>query len=268
MAEENGNLHKGVKRFSIGRGFQLSNRLGGTASSGFGSGVAISPQTSDVGARGRSLSLSWSPSEQFLRVDVQPSGPDSDNTANMVGQLGERIVDSIVARLMSSGLGDYNVCSTPVTDKSESDQTVSSVQQDMTPVIVHVKTERDPVVFRGHSSDIYSVLEWIGITKADMRMQSYSIAEQAEEIQGRLLGKARDVVTVALRNDDTLDVNQNPDLIYDILIRYFGQSLSALPLQDFYTSLPKPKENPVDYWIRSSANLTVSGCTAAGGGRS
>lgn len=86
--------------------------------------------------------------------------------------------------------------------------------------------------------------------KAHMRKQSYTKAEQAEGIQGRLLGKARDVVTVALRSDYTLDVKQNPELIYDILMRYFSQSSSSLPLQDFYTTLPKPKENPVDYWIR------------------
>ncbi|KAK0145957.1 hypothetical protein N1851_015106 [Merluccius polli] len=33
-------------------------------------------------------------------------------------------------------------------------------------------------------------------------------------------------------------------------MRYFSQSSSSLPLQDFYNILPKPKENPVDYWIR------------------
>lgn len=255
MAEGMENGPSGTKGFSIGRGIHLKTMEGSTLSSGFGSGDACGPQISDVRSRGCSLSPGWSPSEQFLKGGAQVSTPDSDNIAmqhltDMVGQLGECIGDSIVARLMSSGLKEHDACSTPVTDKTVTDLTHSPAQQNTTPVIVHVKTERDPVVFRGNSSDKYSVQEWIDMTKAHMRKQSYTKAEQAEEIQGRLLGKARDVVTVALRSDDTLNVKQNPELIYDILMRYFSQSSSSLPLQDFYTTLPKPKENPVDYWIR------------------
>lgn len=239
----------------MGRGIQLRD-MSGDASSGFGSGSICGPQTqANVRSRGHSLSPGWSPSEQFLKGGVQVSTPNNDSTAmqhltHMVGQLGERIGDSIVARLMSTGLTECNACCMPVTARMEADLTHSSAQQNTAPVIVHVKTERDPVVFRGNNSDKYSVQEWIDMTKAHMRRQSYTKAEQAEEIQGRLLGKARDVVQVALRSDDTLDVKQYPELIYDILMRYFSQSSSSLPLQDFYTTLPKPKENPVDYWIR------------------
>lgn len=259
MAERTTSGSNGTKVFSIGRGryTQLCDMDGVTLSSGFGSGCAGGPPThaDTVRSRGRSLSPGWSPSDQFLRGGTQVSTPDTDSTAmqhltDMVGQLGERIGDSIVARLMSTGLTERNACSTPMTDKTVTDLTHSSAQQNTTPMIVHVKTERDPVVFRGNSSDKYSVQEWIDMTKAHMRKQSYTKAEQAEEIQGRLLGKARDVVIVALRSDDRLDVRQNPELIYDILLRYFSQSSSSLPLQDFYTTLPKPKENPVDYWIR------------------
>lgn len=71
--------------------------------------------------------------------------------------------------------------------------------------------------------------------------------EQAEEIMGKLMGKARDVVKVTLRSDQTLDVKQNPGFIYDILLQYFNDTASCLPLADFYTTLPKPGESPVDY---------------------
>lgn len=258
---EGTNSEYGVKGYTIGRGrgVRFGDMNDGTMSSGFGSEGACGLQTcsTNVRSRGYDLSPGWSPSEQFLKGDAQASTPVSDNIAiqhltDMVGQLGQQIGDSIVARLMSAGLPDRDtVYSTPVTQKPVTvlTQSTQNTQHDSSPVIVHVKTERDPVVFRGNSSDKYSVQEWIDMTKAHMRKQSYTKAEQAEEIQGRLLGKARDV-TVALRSDDMLDVKQDPDLIYDILMRYFSQSSSSLPLQDFYTTLPRPKENPVDYWIR------------------
>lgn len=47
-----------------------------------------------------------------------------------------------------------------------------------------------------------------------------------------------------------LDVKQNPELIYNILLQYFSETSSCLPLADFYATLPRAGENPVDYWIR------------------
>lgn len=260
MAEGNSSQGDGFKGFSInrGRGVHLNGLNANTLTSGYGSEGAggLQEHVGDVRNRGRSVSPGWSPSEQFLRENAQTSTPVSDSIAmqhltDMIGQLGEQIGNSIAARLFSSGLTDRtNAHDTPLTDKPATVLTPGPTQQDTTQVVVHVKTEREPVTFRGNSSDKYSVQEWIAMTKAHLKKQSYTTAEQADEIQGRLLGKARDVVKVALRSDDTLDVKQNPDLIYDILMRYFSQSSSSLPLQDFYTTLPKQKENPVDYWIR------------------
>lgn len=90
--------------------------------------------------------------------------------------------------------------------------------------------------------------------------------EQAEEIMGKLMGKARDVVKVALRSDQTLDVKQNPGLIYDILLQYFSDVSSCLPLADFYSTLPRPGESPVDYWLRvnRAADLADEGLCRQG----
>ncbi|KAK0152268.1 hypothetical protein N1851_006318 [Merluccius polli] len=114
-------------------------------------------------------------------------------------------------------------------------------------VTVHVKELK---FFRGDSSDKYPVQDWIDLTKTYLRKQRCPVDEQAEEIMGKLMGKAKDVVKVALRSDTTLDVKQHPELIYDILLQYFSDSSSCLPLADFYSTLPRPGEGPVDYWLR------------------
>lgn len=57
------------------------------------------------------------------------------------------------------------------------------------------------------------------MTKAYLRKQRCPVEEQAEEILGKLMGKAKDVVKVALGSDMTLNVRQTPDLIYDLLLQ-------------------------------------------------
>lgn len=153
-----------------------------------------------------------------------------------------QIGDSIVDRLRSSGLTDKDG------DAGESTAVLSrDVKHEVPQVTVYVQNEPKPVIFRGDSSDKYSVSEWVDITKACLRRQNCKLNKQADEILSRLMGKARDMVTVALRSKESLDVSLNPDLIYDILIRYFSESSSCLPLEDFYTTLPMHREGPVDY---------------------
>ncbi|KAL7862550.1 hypothetical protein SRHO_G00139910 [Serrasalmus rhombeus] len=84
----------------------------------------------------------------------------------------------------------------------------------------------------------------------------------------RLMGRARDVVRIGLRSDPTLVARENPDVIYNILLQYFSKTSSCLPLADFYSTLPRQKENPVDYWIRvnKAADLAVEGLHRQGRG--
>lgn len=63
------------------------------------------------------------------------------------------------------------------------------------------------------------------------------------------MGKARDVVKVDLRSNPSLNNNCTPDVIYNILIQYFSNTSSCLPLQDFYSTLPNQRESSIDYWI-------------------
>ena len=86
--------------------------------------------------------------------------------------------------------------------------------------------------------------------KSYIRKQNHTVAEQSDEILCRLMGRARDVVRIGLRSDPTLDARENPDVIYNILLQYFSKTSAGLPRADFYSTLPRQKENPVDYWIR------------------
>ena len=75
--------------------------------------------------------------------------------------------------------------------------------------------------------------------------------ECSDEILSRLMGRAKDVVKIALRSDPTLNHIRRPELIYDILKQHFSEvSYSSVPLADFYGTVPKRNECPIDYWVR------------------
>lgn len=196
------------------------------------------------------------------------STPKADNTdqtlqqiTDMMGRLGAQIGDSIMARLAETGVVNSN-CAL----HNSKDPDVDSVRQDVPQVTVHVKADREPVMFKGDGSDKYSVRDWIDLTKSQLIKQKCPISDQADEIMSRLMGKARDIVKIGLRSDTSLDAVRNPDIIYSILQRYFSDAASCLPLADFYSTYPEPRENPVDYWIRlnKSADLAEEGLRRQG----
>lgn len=117
---------------------------------------------------------------------------------------------------------------------------------------VHVKSDKGFQTFRGDNTDKYPVQDWIDMTKSHLRKHDIPLYDQAEEIMSHLMGKAKDV---------TLDVKQKPELIYNVFLHYFSEAPSCLPLSDFYATLPKHRESPVDYWIRlnKAADLALEG---------
>ncbi|RXN16245.1 gypsy retrotransposon integrase 1 [Labeo rohita] len=82
--------------------------------------------------------------------------------------------------------------------------------------------------------------------------------EQGEEILIHLRGKAKDVVKVGMLSSG-LDIRTNPDAIYSLLRKHFScQQFSPIPLQDFYTTLPEPQEDPFDYWLRLNRTADIT----------
>ncbi|KAJ8009201.1 hypothetical protein DPEC_G00086440 [Dallia pectoralis] len=94
--------------------------------------------------------------------------------------------------------------------------------------------------------------------KAYIKKRKCEGSLQTEVVMGRLMGKARDVVKIGLRSNPSLQASCTPDCIYSMLTQYFSSTSSCLPLQDFYSTLPTRRENPVDYWLRLNKAADVA----------
>nr|XP_021336582.1 uncharacterized protein LOC103912040 [Danio rerio] len=255
-----------------GRGaWLIDSSEGGVFSDGISQRVGQS-QFQAAHGRGLNRTVNSTPVGRVACEGPYTSTPGVDGVAidhltDMIGQLGSQIGESIVAKLMSAGLGNVNA--EGQTSSSSYTQTPTHTEQSthtlMTPQLtVHMKSEHD--TFRGDGSDKYGIEEWVDRTKSFLRRQMCPIQDQAEEIMCRLAGKAKDIVKISIRSDATLNVTAKPELIYSILMKYFSEAPSCLPLADFYATLPGPKENPVDYWIRlnKAADLANEGLLRQG----
>src|SRR4029434_4807744 len=80
----------------------------------------------------------------------------------------------------------------------------ASTLSENTQVNVVVRSDKEPVIFRGDNTDKYSVKEWVELMKAYIKKQKFDVSSQVEAVMGRLMGKARDVVRVGLRSDPSL----------------------------------------------------------------
>ena len=156
---------------------------------------------------------------------------------DIMGQFGTQIGMSILARLMSAGV--VNVNSEHPSGESLNTSPTHTVTHSSTnrqinsQVTLHLKLDKEPKLFRSDSSDKYPVQDWINMTKAYLRKQKCPVDEQAEEIMGKLMGKGRDLVRVALHSDKTLDPTLDPNVLFDIFLQYFSDMQSCLPVTDF-----------------------------------
>ena len=70
-----------------------------------------------------------------------------------------------------------------------------------------------------------------------LRKRNCLASDQPEEILSHLMGKAKKIVKVGLKSSLTPDSAVHPEMIYEILRRYFSESPgSCLPLADFYAT--------------------------------
>ncbi|CAI5693110.1 unnamed protein product [Oreochromis niloticus] len=220
------------------------------------------PVSSDTGL---GQSPSFIPIGRGMGDLPQVSTPIRDSDAlhgftDMVEQIGAQIGESIVTKLLSAGVVNLTGDS-----KTQTEQ-CNSTARDVPHVTIHVKPNKELQIFRGDGTDRCSVQDWIDMATTYLWKQEVPIDGQADEIISHLMGKARDVVRVALRSDPGLDVKQKPDLVFGVLRHYFSDSSSCLPLADFYATLPTRGENPVDYWIRlnKAAELAIEGLRRLG----
>lgn len=172
----------------------------------------------------------------------------NDQMRDVIREIGHQLADSIMSRIQPhntvtpSSTAAQNVAN-PLSQSSH----VSDVSQ------VQVVTQRkvkEPPCFVGNDSDSVTVYDWVDQMRTFIKKSNVRIEDQAEEILMHLRGKAQDVVKFGVRNGN-IDINACPDMIYSLLRRHFGSTkYSAVPLADFYSTLPKDQEDPYDYWLR------------------
>jgi len=186
-------------------------------------------------------------------------------TSDMMSQMGS-IVQQVGLQLADSILEHLNLRSqTDVTPRQShnspngrymTDQSSASSASQIQ--VVRQREVKDPPIFRGNASDTVTLDEWVELMKNFIRKGLLPTEEQGEEILMHLRGKAKDVVKVGMLSSG-LNVNTDPDAIYTILRKHFScQQYSPIPLQDFYTTLPEPQEDPFDYWLRLNRTADIT----------
>ncbi|XP_046728046.1 uncharacterized protein LOC124400339 [Silurus meridionalis] len=189
------------------------------------------------------------------------SGRDTSEFGALVEELGRKIGDSVTARLLSGG-GFARTSS----DNSSAGSQCATL--DLSQLNVVLKSdEKEPPVFRGDGSGKCNIQEWVDMMQRYLRKRNINVTEQADEIISHLMGRAKDIVKVALRSNSALDSKHHPEIIYSILKQHFSEvSYSSMPLADFYSTLPKHGENPVDYWLRLNKAADIANeCLGAQG---
>lgn len=140
--------------------------------------------------------------------------------SDLVKQIGTSIGENIVSCLKSIPAGDVNMTHSTTADLSKVNLTVS-----------HVSYEPHP--FRGDNTDKVSVSEWEEAMRLYLSRGGIELCNQVGEVLGKLRGRARDVVTIGLRSQPSLDLKSGPQPVFDILKQHFSDSVASfMPLAD------------------------------------
>lgn len=168
--------------------------------------------------------------------------------ASKIGlSIGESIASCIESRL-AHGMGPNGAGS------------VGSAVSDSSLMNVVVRSEiKEPDSFKGDGYDTHTVQEWEAVMVAYMRKKGIPLADQAEEVLSKLVGRAREVVRVAIRSKPSLSLSGGPDPVFEILKQHFSDTVSSgMPLADFYATLPSSGEHPFDYWLRLNRAMELT----------
>ena len=197
----------------------------------------------------RSGKYTTSPDNTYERdtADLTMSG---SHINDLIQQIGSEIGASIRASLSRSS--DVEPGSQahhePTTTASGSGQLNTTVIDASKLNLVLKSDVSTPPYFRGDSSDRCTIYEWEELMRAYLSKRDLPNSELVGEILNRLMGRARDITKVWIRNNSgVVDVNA----VFTILRQHFSESVSSgLPLADFYAVKPHASENPLDYWVR------------------
>ncbi|KAL2091609.1 hypothetical protein ACEWY4_013872 [Coilia grayii] len=177
-----------------------------------------------------------------------PTANDVAYLSELIGELGSQIGESIASRL----LGNQTENSLIHHPSKNNNTGTPNPSVDLPKISVVVRSDvKEPPMFKGDDSDKYAVQEWIELMELYLKKSDCPDTEQVDTILSHLLGRAKNIVKVALKSSFLSNTPVKPESIYDILKHYFSESPgSCMPLADFYAPRPYHKESPVDYWVR------------------
>lgn len=80
---------------------------------------------------------------------------------------------------------------------------------------------REPPVFRGDGSYENLVCEWEELMEVYFRKQCIDMKEHYSELMCKLMGNAKDTVTITLRSSPLMKPQESLKVIYDMLWQHF-----------------------------------------------
>lgn len=216
---------------------------------GVGRGLFIRPfESRTPGPNVTTLHTPQLTSTRYVDRAMPSQVEQTPDLGSLITQLAEKLGESITAKLQSDR-STHNT-STPV---QPSEMTLPNVK------VVMQSDAKEPPIFRGDSSDKFTVHEWESLMTLYLKKRAIPVHEHSQEVLARLMGKAGDVVRIKLRNNTSIDHTVNPHVIFDILKQHFSElTYSSMPLADFYNTLPMPGEDAMEYWIRLNKTVDVA----------
>ncbi|XP_056333324.1 uncharacterized protein LOC130244810 [Danio aesculapii] len=186
--------------------------------------------------------------------DTEMSGQMSKLIKQIGSEIGQSIRDSIMSSEFPNSFTkkSQEKCSGHVS----CDKTNTTVL-DASKMNLILKAEvTAPPHFRGDGSDKFSIVEWEDMMRVYLSKLDVTDSEKIDEIINRVMGRAKDVMKVWLRNGTT---SPSVDSVFSVLKQHFGdQCSSGIPLADFYSVKPNPREGAWDYWIRLNKAADVA----------
>lgn len=245
--------------FPVGRGsgavLNRPDNMSGVSPRCFGRGrTFFNAEIDHVLASDSAIGTSVSPaacSTPFARPNTDRA-VTSESLGSIISDLAQKIGESISASL--------NLTQQPSPVQSKSNVQHSGECFDASNLKVIVQHDvAPPPFFRGDQSDSFTVHEWEDLMYSYLNRKKCTDETASDLILSRLAGKARDVVKVSLRSFPGPTAAVLPTTVFDILKRNFSELMySNMPMSDFYNTLPRADESPMDYWIRLNKAIDVA----------
>ncbi|KAK2857674.1 hypothetical protein Q7C36_005593 [Tachysurus vachellii] len=163
-----------------------------------------------------------------------------ESLSGFISDLAQKIGESILASL--------TLTQQPSQMQSKSNVQHSDDSVDTSKLKVIVQHDVTPPFFRGDRSDSFTVHEWEDMMYSYLNSKKCTdetASDHFEQIGRKCKGRQTAAVL--------------PATVFDILKRNFSElTYSNMPMADFYNTLPKVDESPMDYWIRLNKAIDVA----------